>query len=163
MVPNCPRCQIVRFWWWCQIVRCQIVLVPNCPRCQIVRGAKLSWCQIVRGAKLSAVPNCPRCQIVRCQIVRCQIVRGAKLSAVPNCPVPNCPIITLTTTTQVWVEQLPVGIDGLALGQYVQYCDIRAVLQCFRGLPSATCFYNFYDHSSMLKQTLLLEPNFDTI
>ena len=68
MVPNCPRCQIVRFWWWCQIVRCQIVLVPNCPRCQSVRGAKLSWCQIVRGAKLSAVPNCP---------------------------VPNCPIIFL--------------------------------------------------------------------
>ena len=30
------------FLSWCQIVRCQIVLVPNCP------GAKLSWCQIVR-------------------------------------------------------------------------------------------------------------------
>ena len=28
---------------WCQIVRCQIVLVPNCP------AAKLAWCQIVRG------------------------------------------------------------------------------------------------------------------
>ena len=33
------RCQIVRgaklsvFCWWCQIVRCQIVLVPNCPWC----------------------------------------------------------------------------------------------------------------------------------
>ena len=86
VVPNCPRCQIVRFWWWCQIVRCQIVLVPNCPRCQIVRGAKLSWCQIVRcqivrGAKLSAVPNCPRCQIVLVpNCPRCQIVRGAKLS-----------------------------------------------------------------------------------
>ena len=64
---------------WCQIVRCQIVLVPNCP------GAKLStfiilvpncplllsWCQIVRfyclGAKLSALLSW--CQIVRCQIV----------------------------------------------------------------------------------------------
>ena len=60
-VPNCPWCQIVHFYPWCQIV-----LVPNCPRCQIVRGAKLStftlWCQIVR------------------QHGRCQIVRGAKLS-----------------------------------------------------------------------------------
>ena len=46
-VSNCPRCQIVRFCMWCQIVRCQIV------RCQIVR------CQIVRGVKLSAVSNCP--------------------------------------------------------------------------------------------------------
>ena len=45
-VPNCPRCQIVRFTWWCQIVR-----VPNCP---------FLHC----GAKLSTVPNCPRCQIV---------------------------------------------------------------------------------------------------
>ena len=49
---------------WCQIVRCQIVLVPNCP-------LLLSWCQIVRfyylGAKLS--PLLSRCQIVQCQIV----------------------------------------------------------------------------------------------
>ena len=37
MVSNCMRCQIVRFYTWCQIVR----------------GVKLSWCQIVR------------CQIVR--------------------------------------------------------------------------------------------------
>ena len=64
---------------WCQIVRCQIVLVPNCP------GAKLStfiilvpncllllsWCQIVPFIIL--VPNCP----------------------VPNCPVPNCPTIKI--------------------------------------------------------------------
>ena len=42
MVPNCPRCQIVRFCWWWQIVWCQIV-----------RSAKLSWCQIVCSAKLS--------------------------------------------------------------------------------------------------------------
>ena len=50
---------------WCQIVRCQIVLVPNCP------GAKLS-------AFIILVPNCPLllswCQIVWCHIVRCQIV-----------------------------------------------------------------------------------------
>ena len=54
---------------WCQIVRCQIVLVPNCP------GAKLSTFIIL-------VPNCPLllswCQIVRCQIVRCQIVLQSK-------------------------------------------------------------------------------------
>ena len=67
---------------WCQIVRCQIVLVPNCP------GAKLStfiilvlncplllsWCQIVPFIIL--VPNCP----------------------VPNCPVPNCPVPNCPTT-----------------------------------------------------------------
>jgi len=62
------------FLSWCQIVRCQIVLVPNCS------GAKLSWCQIVRfyylGDKLS--PLLSWCQIVRCQIVRCQIVLQSK-------------------------------------------------------------------------------------
>ena len=71
---------------WCQIVRCQIVLVPNCP------GAKLStfiilvpncplllsWCQIVRFIIL--VPNCP--------VPNCPVL---------NCPVPNCPTITITT------------------------------------------------------------------
>ena len=69
-VSNCPRCQIVRFCMWCQIVRCQIV------RCQIVR------CQIVHGVKLSAVSNCPvsNCPVSNCP--RCQIVRGVKLSGV---------------------------------------------------------------------------------
>ena len=66
-VSNCPRCQIVRFYPWCQIVR----------------GVKLSWCQIVRcqivrGVKLSGV-KLSWCQIVR-QHGRCQIVRGVKLS-----------------------------------------------------------------------------------
>ena len=80
LVSNCPRCQIVRFCMWCQIVRCQIV------RCQIVR------CQIVHGVKLSAVSNCP---VSNCP--RCQIVRGVKLSAVSNCPVSNCPRIGKNT------------------------------------------------------------------
>ena len=72
-VSNCPRCQIVRFYPWCQIVRgvklswCQIV------RCQIVRGVKLS------GVKLSAVSNCPpTLPVSNCP--RCQIV------LVSNCP-----------------------------------------------------------------------------
>ena len=56
---------------WCQIVRCQIVLVPNCP------GAKLSTFIIL-------VPNCPLL-LSWCQIV-CFII------LVPNCPVPNCPV-----------------------------------------------------------------------
>jgi len=74
---------------WCQIVRCQIVLVPNCP------GAKLStfiilvpncllllsWCQIVRFIIL--VPNCP--------VPNCPV---------PNCPVPNCPTICSSGGTQ---------------------------------------------------------------
>ena len=57
---------------WCQIVRCQIVLVPNCP------GAKLSTFIIL-------VPNCPLL-LSWCQIV-CFII------LVPNCPVPNCPVL----------------------------------------------------------------------
>ena len=57
---------------WCQIVRCQIVLVPNCP------GAKLSVFIIL-------VANCPLL-LSWCQIVRFIIL-------VPNCPVPNCPTI----------------------------------------------------------------------
>ena len=57
---------------WCQIVRCQIVLVPNCP------GAKLSTFIIL-------VPNCPLL-LSWCQIVPFIIL-------VPNCPVPNCPTI----------------------------------------------------------------------
>ena len=56
---------------WCQIVRCQIVLVPNCP------GAKLSTFIIL-------VPNCPLL-LSWCQIVPFIIL-------VPNCPVPNCPV-----------------------------------------------------------------------
>ena len=69
---------------WCQIVRCQIVLVPNCP------GAKLSTFIIL-------VPNCPLllswCQIVpfiilvpNCPVPNCPV---------PNCPVPNCPTIKI--------------------------------------------------------------------
>ena len=57
---------------WCQIVRCQIVLVPNCP------GAKLSTFIIL-------VPNCPFL-LSWCQIVLFIIL-------VPNCPVPNCPVL----------------------------------------------------------------------
>ena len=60
---------------WCQIVRCQIVLVPNCP------GAKLSVFIIL-------VPNCPLL-LFWCQIVRFIIL-------VPNCPVPNSQIC------QIW-------------------------------------------------------------
>ena len=63
---------------WCQIVRCQIVLVPNCP------GAKLSTFIIL-------VPNCPLL-LSWCQIVRFIIL-------VPNCPVPNCPTIRTTSVT----------------------------------------------------------------
>ena len=76
-VPNCPWCQIVHFYPWCQIV-----LVPNCPRCQIVRGAKLSV--VPNCPLLPMVPNCP------------------PTWAVPNCPwcqivlVPNCPRTRLT-------------------------------------------------------------------
>merc|ERR1712223_885979 len=65
---------------WCQIVRCQIVLVPKCP-------LLLSWCQIVLfyylGAKLSALLSW--CQIVRCQIVRINGVSSQK-SALLNQP-----------------------------------------------------------------------------
>ena len=60
---------------WCQIVRCQIVLVPNCP------GAKLSTFIIL-------VPNCPLL-LSWCQIVPFIIL-------VPNCSVPNCPTIPPT-------------------------------------------------------------------
>ena len=62
---------------WCQIVRCQIVLVPNCP------GAKLSTFIIL-------VPNC-LLLLSWCQIVRFIILVPNCL--VPNCPVPNCPTI----------------------------------------------------------------------
>ena len=42
----------------CLVLNCPFfITVPNCPRCQIVRFSLR--CQIVRGAKLSAVPNCP--------------------------------------------------------------------------------------------------------
>ena len=61
---------------WCQIVRCQIVLVPNCP------GAKLS-------AFIISVPNCPFL-LSWCQIFRFIIL-------VPNCPVPNCPVLNCPT------------------------------------------------------------------
>ena len=95
-MPNCPRCQIVRFSLRCQIVRGAKLSVFSL-RCQIVRFSLR--CQIVRGAKLSvvpncpffiAVPNCPRCQIVRFYLTvpNCP---GAKLSAVPNCP--RCQIV----------------------------------------------------------------------
>ena len=84
MVPNCPRCQIVR--------GAKLSAVPNCPLLHY--GAKLSWCQIVRGAKLSAVPNCPWCQIVHFYTM---VPNCPPTWAVPNCPwcqivlVPNCP------------------------------------------------------------------------
>ena len=50
------------FCTWCQIVRCQIVMVSNymasnCPWCQIVR------CNIVR-CHINCGVNCPWCQIV---------------------------------------------------------------------------------------------------
>merc|ERR1711978_481033 len=62
------------FLSWCQIVRCQIVLVPNCP------GAKLSTFIIL-------VPNCPLL-LSWCQIVPFIIL-------VPNCLLPNCPTIKI--------------------------------------------------------------------
>ena len=66
-MPNCPRCQIVRFNSWCQIVRgAKLSAVPNCPF-------------LTLGAKLSAVPNCPFTLLVP-NCPRCQIV------LVPNCP-----------------------------------------------------------------------------
>ena len=83
MVSNCTRCQIVRFYTWCQIVR----------------GVKLSWCQIVR-CQIVLVSNCPVSNCPRCQIVRCQIVLVSNCPptwAVSNCPrcqivlVSNCP------------------------------------------------------------------------
>ena len=66
---------------WCQIVRCQIVLVPNCP------GAKLSTFIIL-------VPNCPLL-LSWCQIVRFIIL--VPNCPVPNCPVPNCPVLNCPT------------------------------------------------------------------
>ena len=74
---------------WCQIVRCQIVLVPNCP------GAKLS-------AFIILVPNCPLL-LSWCQIVRFIIL-------VPNCPVPNCP--TICENTFGW--QYPYSVQHSA-------------------------------------------------
>ena len=71
-------CKIVRFYQWCQIVRCQI----DCP------GAKLSLCQIVR-CHIVILSNF-WCQIVRCQIVQCQIgqcqIGQCQIVQVPNCP-----------------------------------------------------------------------------
>ena len=57
---------------WCQIVRCQIVLVPNCPVPNFP-GAKLSVFELL-------VPNCP----------------------VPNCPTIHfqCPKQKSKTTSQ---------------------------------------------------------------
>ena len=83
MVSNCMRCQIVRFYTWCQIVR----------------GVKLSWCQIVR-CQIVLVSNCPVSNCPRCQIVRCQIV------LVSNCPptwaVSNCPQCKLSDNSQIY-------------------------------------------------------------
>ena len=89
---------------WCQIVRCQIVLVPNClgaklstfiilvPNCLLL----LSWCQIVRFIIL--VPNCP----------------------VPNCLVPNCPTIQLYNCANVQLCKRTI----------VQFC-ICAIVQTY--------------------------------
>ena len=46
MVPNCPRCQIVR--------GAKLSVVPNCPLLPMVPNCPPTW----------AVPNCPWCQIV---------------------------------------------------------------------------------------------------
>ena len=71
MVSNCPRCQIVRFYTWCQIVR----------------GVKLSWCQIVLGVKLSAnmgsvklsaVSNCPGVKLSRNHMRLLEIISDLK-------------------------------------------------------------------------------------
>ena len=74
---------------WCQIVRCQIVLVPNCP------GAKLSTFIIL-------VPNCPLL-LSWCQIVPFIIL-------VPNCPVPNCPTISYCATCRVITQASATNI-----------------------------------------------------
>ena len=80
----CPRCcqkcsikfNLILSNVWCQIVRCQIVLVPNC------LGAKLS-------AFIILEPKFPLYYL------------GAKLSGpVPNCSVPNCPTILGSTKTR---------------------------------------------------------------
>ena len=77
---------------WCQIVRCQIVLVPNSP------GAKLSTFIIL-------VPNCPLL-LSWCQIVPFIIL-------MPNCPVPNCPTIHYNNITTLSLEKgIFVGISG---------------------------------------------------
>ena len=93
---------------WCQIVRCQIVLVPNCP------GGKLStfiilvpnclfllsWCQIVcfyyLGAKLSVflilVPSCPL-YYLGAKLSSAKL-SGAKLSALLSwCQIVQCQIV----------------------------------------------------------------------
>ena len=72
---------------WCQIVRCQIVLVPNCP------GAKLSTFIIL-------VPNCPLL-LSWCQIVPFIIL--VPNCPVPNCPVPNCPVLNCPTITEITI------------------------------------------------------------
>ena len=70
---------------WCQIVRCQIVLVPNCP------GAKLSTFIIL-------VPNCPF--LFSCCQTVCFII------LVPNCPVPNCPTINFSQRVKCKADQI---------------------------------------------------------
>ena len=104
---------------WCQIVRCQIVLVPNC------LGAKLSTFIIL-------VPNCPGAKLSGaklsgaklswCQIVRCQIV------LVPNCPggklstfiilVPNC-LFLLS-----WCQIVCFYYLGAKLSALLSWCQI---------------------------------------
>ena len=45
LVPNCPFYYVGAKLSWCQIARCQIVLVPNCPGAKL-SGAKLSYHRI---------------------------------------------------------------------------------------------------------------------
>ena len=60
MVSNGPRCQIVHFYPWCQIVRSvKLSTASNCPRRKIDHGVKLS------AVSNYPVSNCPKCQIVR--------------------------------------------------------------------------------------------------
>ena len=100
---------------WCQIVRCQIVLVPNCP------GAKLSTFIIL-------VPNCPLL-LSWCQIVRFIIL--VPNCPVPNCPVPNCPVPNCPTTVFVVgavvcvgvVVGVDVGIGAVFISQSCTNCE----------------------------------------
>ena len=124
---------------WCQIVRCQIVLVPNCP------GAKLStfiilvpncplllsWCQIVRFIIL--VPNCP--------VPNCPV---------PNCPVPNCPTIPVSDKQWSFGRLWPSDTDD----QCIQIIEVPCA-QCTPCKASVLC--DIFGHPLGIEPMTLVE------
>ena len=129
---------------WCQIVRCQIVLVPNCP------GAKLStfiilvpncpllssWCQIVRFIIL--VPNCP--------VPNCPTIRGRVGHAMKVCSAPDCVLVykSLCVQTCSHVRKGGVQEHKFARGQVHQgvvLCKCRSVGTVFKSAIGRVCVY----------------------